>query len=169
MAKREWTFDVDGTRHIVQLEHKYFSGRRTILVDGTPVDAPRQLVDAGGEYPFTINGHEGFVQIKTNGVTFKYDCVFDAKSVSTGKEVLKPQSLPMWSWIFMILCCIIPVITLGGALPVLIGFGGAFACAKIGKSHIKKISAKVLLSFTVLLISWGLFAALLFFASILKR
>jgi hypothetical protein len=32
--------------------------------------------------------------------------------------------VPKWAWVFLIACAIIPVVTLGGALPALIGFGG---------------------------------------------
>jgi hypothetical protein len=161
MAKREWSFDVDGSPHTVNLEHRYFSGKRTITVDGASLDAPQKFVDTGGEYPFTINGHEGFVQIKTNGLTYSYDCILDGASVCSGKTIHKPKALPVWSWIFMIACCLIPIITLGGALPALIGFGGAFACAKIGRSHIRKTAIKVLISSAVLLASWILFAVFL--------
>ena len=32
--------------------------------------------------------------------------------------------VPKWAWAFMIACALIPVVTLGGGLPALIGFGG---------------------------------------------
>lgn len=32
--------------------------------------------------------------------------------------------VPKWAWVFLIACALIPVVTLGGALPALIGFGG---------------------------------------------
>jgi hypothetical protein len=32
--------------------------------------------------------------------------------------------VPKWAWVFIIACALIPVVTLGGGLPALIGFGG---------------------------------------------
>jgi hypothetical protein len=34
------------------------------------------------------------------------------------------DAVPKWAWVFMIACGLIPVVTLGGGVPALLGFGG---------------------------------------------
>jgi hypothetical protein len=44
--------------------------------------------------------------------------------------------VPKWAWIFMIACALIPVVTLGGGLPALIGFagvGGILAISRLNR------------------------------------
>ena len=41
--------------------------------------------------------------------------------------------LPCWAWVFVGGCLLIPVVTLGGAVPAVIGFLGAWGCASIAK------------------------------------
>ena len=41
--------------------------------------------------------------------------------------------VPAWGWIFVAGCGAIPLVTLGGAIPVVIGLGAAGACASIAK------------------------------------
>jgi hypothetical protein len=40
---------------------------------------------------------------------------------------------PMWAWVFIGACVLIPVITLGGLLPALLGFGGATAALTVSR------------------------------------
>ena len=43
------------------------------------------------------------------------------------------QGIPRWAWIFVGVCGLIPVVTLGGAIPAVIGFSGAWGCSEISK------------------------------------
>jgi hypothetical protein len=42
-------------------------------------------------------------------------------------------NMPKWAWLFVGGCALIPIVALGGALPVIIGLGGAAACRSIAR------------------------------------
>ena len=48
-------------------------------------------------------------------------------------KITKP-AIPPWAWIFAVLCGIIPIVTLGGAIPAAIGFGGASGSIAVARS-----------------------------------
>ena len=95
MAKKSWSFTLDGVPHKVALTHGYLSGKRAISVDGRPLAiAPqlaRQRIDYGSKHPFHIGYHEGLVFIRTKGLTFTYDLAIDGRSVDSGLTV-DPES-----------------------------------------------------------------------------
>ena len=45
----------------------------------------------------------------------------------------KKTKTPAWAWLFAALCALIPVFTLGGAIPGGIGIGGAFVCLGLAR------------------------------------
>lgn len=61
---------------------------------------------------------------------------------SEAKESPKPPT-PGWAWVFAVACGIIPVLTLGGAIPAAIGIGGASACMGIAASPTMSVPARV--------------------------
>lgn len=71
------------------------------------------------------------------------------------------SDVPRWAWPFVAGCGAIPVVTLGGAVPFLLGFGGASLCASVAKRERIPIPLRVLASAVVTLAAWGLLAALL--------
>ena len=54
------------------------------------------------------------------------------------------KDTPRWAWIFMIMCVLIPVVSLGGAIPGALGVGGAAGCAGLAKSRKMKKSMRVI-------------------------
>lgn len=44
-------------RHWVELNHGFFSGKRTILVDGEQILQEKKFFDNGSEHDFTMCGH----------------------------------------------------------------------------------------------------------------
>jgi hypothetical protein len=42
---------------------------------------------------------------------------------------------PSWAYLFAGACGIIPILTLGGAIPALIGFGGASGCITVARNR----------------------------------
>ena len=72
---------------------------------------------------------------------------------------------PRWAWIFMILCVLIPVISLGGAIPGAIGVGGAAGCAGLAKSKKMKKSMRVVSCIELTLLCWELWFLMAIIAS----
>jgi hypothetical protein len=165
--KKSWTIELGGTQHTIELEHNSITGKRTIRLDGNPVEQSSKFNDTGGTYKIPINGSTCTVLIKTNGITYSYDCLLDGVSVETGKEVQAPPPsapIPKWAWIFVVACVLIPIIALGGAVPAAIGIGGAYGCVAISRKAEKSTETRLLLCIGVTFLCWILF--LLFFLAV---
>jgi hypothetical protein len=161
MANKVWAVKLEDGRHTVELEHGYFSGKRIIRVDGEQLESTTSIIDFGGEHSFQIGNHTGIVHIRTNGLTYNYDLSIDGRSIGTGKEVSASGPLHAWVWIFVAGCGLIPLVSLGGALPAAIGFGGAAGCYAIGKDDSKEVATRVMLCAGVTVLCWVLFVGLI--------
>ena len=71
--------------------------------------------------------------------------------------------LPGWAWPFVALCLFIPVATLGGAIPVGLGLGGAIGVASMAKNADRSMRVRVVLTIGVTVLTWvGLGATMWF-------
>ena len=158
MAKKSWTFELEDGEHTVTLEHGFFSGKRVIHVNGELLEESQQMLDLGSAHAFELSGHDCVVDIRTNLLSFGYDLVIDGRSLETGEEGFEPQPMPPgWAWIFVAACAVIPFVAVGGAVPALIGFGGAAVCIAIARDVSKVIALRVVLCMGVTALCWLLF------------
>ncbi|HEY0025501.1 MAG TPA: hypothetical protein VGB24_21630 [Longimicrobium sp.] len=44
-----------------------------------------------------------------------------------------PPELPRWGWGFVLACAIIPVLTVGGLVPIVVGVAGATSCYRVSR------------------------------------
>ena len=116
------------------------------------------MVVAGCKLGFPIDGHDCQVYIRPKGLAYSYDCVVDGRSVATGKEVKPPPSTPGWAWFFVAACGVIPFVALGGAIPVLIGAGGAYACLTIAQKSSRSMKVRAAMCAGVTVLCWVLYA-----------
>jgi hypothetical protein len=153
-----------------------FQGRHRIFLNGQQV-ADKQVWGAKAEHVFqqAIDGRviNFTVILQALGLT-KCRC----QILENGTEVhasehrlfLNPKlrdifgkwlpKAPRWAWIFIGLCLLIPIVTLGGAVPAVIGFIGAWGCAGLASTR-WPIVARVVLCLLVTIASWtGLILAL---------
>ncbi len=56
MPTRAWAFDLQGIRHVVELEHTHRTGRRRIVVDGMLVYRSKYPFDFVREQRFSVSG-----------------------------------------------------------------------------------------------------------------
>ena len=160
MAKKTWNIQLEDGTHTVELDKKWFSGKRTLRVDGQIVATGKSTwAYTGSDDAFQIAAHEGVVHSRTNGFTSNYDLSIDGRSVQTGQPTARLQAIPKWAWIFVAACVVMPVITLGGAIPALLGIGGAFGCIIISRHPTRSRRAKIVWSLGVTVLCWGLFIA----------
>jgi hypothetical protein len=168
MAKKVWTVDLEDGHHTVELEHAYLSGKRVITLDGREVVRAQSVLDFGSEHPFQIGTHPALARISTNGLTFSYDLAVDGRSVATGKEVTQQPPMPKWAWIFIVLCAAIPVVAIGGAVPLLIGLAGGAACSRIAKHVSWSVAGRMAACAAVTLVSWVAFIAFIVGIGVLR-
>jgi hypothetical protein len=160
MAKKTWNIQLEDGTHTVELDKKWLSGKRTLRVDGQIVATGKSTwAYTGSDDAFQIAAHEGVVHSRTNGFTSNYDLSIDGRSVQTGQPTAPLQTIPKWAWIFVVACVVMPIITLGGAIPALLGIGGAFGCVIISRHPTRSRRAKIMWSLGVTVLCWGLFIA----------
>ena len=82
-----------------------------------------------------------------------------AKVAKTTKHVrrARKKSIPFWAWLFVLACGIIPVLTLGGAIPTMIGLGGAAGCVAVSRDVSKPALLRVLFCVGITIACWILF------------
>jgi hypothetical protein len=69
--------------------------------------------------------------------------------------------VPKWAWAFMLACALIPVVTLGGGLPALIGFAGVGATLAISRLGTWSVPLRAGVCAAVTLACWGALALLM--------
>lgn len=163
MVKKSWSFELEDGKHTVQIEQGYFSVTRQIRLDGKLLDKEvkvKRTWQGDGEFEFNINSHTCMAVARNNWLTYVYDLAIDGKSLTTGKPLTTLPPMPNWAWLFVVACGIIPFIALGGALPILLGLGGATICATIARDTSKTTATRLAMCGGVTVLAWILFVAL---------
>lgn len=83
MAKKSWTFNLDGRSHTLNFEQG-LSGKKKIFIDGNLAYENRGLMDMTREFPFEIEGHSVVLLIKP-GIIDSFDLMVDDRSADTGR------------------------------------------------------------------------------------
>ena len=76
-----------------------------------------------------------------------------------GRVSSDKSPIPAWAWIFAVACGVIPVLTLGGAIPGAIGFGGAAGCVAVARDPDKARGTRVGICLAITTLCWVLFLA----------
>lgn len=74
---------------------------------------------------------------------------------------------PGWAYVFAVLCGLIPVVAIGGAIPMVLGFGGAGSCLAVAKAQSVPLILRLFACIGITLVSWFLFLVMFaaFFAA----
>jgi hypothetical protein len=71
-----------------------------------------------------------------------------------------PSAAPGWSYVFAGLCGLIPIVALGGCVPVLLGFGGGGMCLGLARMRTVPGFLRVIGCVVITAACWLLFAGL---------
>src|SRR5690242_14577066 len=106
MGSKRWMITLDGFEHAVTAEHRSWSGKVAITVDGVRV--ARSCSSLGGvtarDFPFIFAGHNCYVRSTTNGFTCKHELIVDGRPVETGAPRGGQLPMPSWAWAFIVAC-----------------------------------------------------------------
>jgi hypothetical protein len=75
--------------------------------------------------------------------------IFSAALETDGKAATPP-----WAYVFAVLCVAIPLVTLGGCVPSLIGFGGSGACLTVARNKSTAASLRFVVCMGITAICW---------------
>jgi len=150
----QWESQIDGRTYSFSHERK--RGKHLLTVNGTPVEIKGSFMSAilGFDEKIMLDGKEARFVFERN----KPDVAVDHVYLQSGKDYVKR---PAWVLAFAILCLLIPIISIGGAIPVLLGLGGVALCVSASKSSLP-IAIRVILCIVITLSAW----VLLFFLAI---
>ena len=81
----------------------------------------------------------------------------------------KRGRLPGWAWIFMAGCLVIPILTKGGALPMVIGVGAAAWCQGIATDKNRSKKSKVVKCVIITISAWLSILLLAIISSTIKQ
>src|SRR5512137_1009455 len=68
------------------------------------------------------------------------------------------SSLPKWLWPFVAACLAIPLVSVSGPLPALIGIGSAIACAQLARNKARSVTLRVLFCLASTTLAWAVWA-----------
>ena len=66
------------------------------------------------------------------------------------------KHVPRWTWLFLVACIILPITTIGGAIPSVLAMLGIILCAKVSLSTRISTAIKLMLCFGISTAVWGL-------------
>ena len=81
MGQRTWTFQGDGVAHTVRIVHGYWSGKRSITLDGAVIHESTKFWDTGTEHRFDAGERPCVLKIRNSPFHYDYDLFVDGKLV----------------------------------------------------------------------------------------
>lgn len=66
------------------------------------------------------------------------------------------RNTPWWIWIFIVACAILPITTIGGAIPVCLATLGILSCINISARPVMKKPLKFLVCLGISALAWGI-------------
>lgn len=102
----------------------------------------------GFEQKVNFDGIDGYFVVQKYGPDIAYDGV-----CLRSHEEFTPQ--PKWSVLFAVMCMLIPIVTMGGALPAALGFGGAWLSLKVSRAKFP-LALKIIACIGITILCWFL-------------
>lgn len=104
------------------------------------------------DFPLTIDGMPFILAVRGKKLRLSTNGVF----IDNGEPFVPAKPVAKWVWVFVVLNALIPVVSLGGAINILIAALGIFLCAMVSRSNMGSTVAKVLISVLITLGMWVL-------------
>ncbi len=136
--------------------------RYNLTVDGSPFTtfqhgAASAWFGVEEDFSFGIDGVQYVLVVRRRVMRL----VANGRYLDNGQPFIPARHTPKWLWVFLVLDILVAVVSLGGALPILISLGAIALSAVIARSRMRSTLAKVLLCVLVTLAAWGLWILLI--------
>ena len=150
--EHRWTKEGEGA----PLEFSYTKWNKVhaITINGNTFKFSQKWTEwiVGLDEEFTFNEKKARLVVRGKNL----DVVIDGKFTKDGSDYTPS---PKWIWVFIVLCGLIPISTLGGALPAVIGVLGIQGCIMIVRTSMSR-GVQILLCSLVTVFAWVLAWAL---------
>lgn len=144
----------------MQVDFHNFTGKHQVFLNGQKTYFSANYTErlVGYQRRLSIPGKDVYIQFRGNTV----DCSVNGYYLDSGKKYKKIKGVPGWAWLFIIGCIAIPIVSVGGAIPILIGFTGATLSAKCSVQT-NNNALNFFLSLGVTAVAWIVFFAFYIF------
>jgi len=161
MPTRTWDIDLEDGAHSVTVKQHPLTGMGRIWVDGVQlpmrITSWQMMTRWGGTYPLGVQGHGYVLRVSSNGFTYSHKLDLDAQCLyMTQQQVVAPPPLPRWAWPFIAACVLMPVATLGGVVPILLGVGGAAGCTSVAQRQSAAPLVRIMVCVSITIFCWAL-------------
>jgi len=152
--QNEWQSIINGRQY--DFSYQIIKRRPNLFINGVPTLIKPGFWGSffGIEQDINLDGQEATFAILKRTPDIAVNGVY----LRSGKPY---EKRPFWVLIFAVICLAIPVVALGGALPVILGFAGAGLCFTVSRSSLKP-PLRMLICALITLAAWGLLLALIF-------
>ena len=142
-------------KHKIRYEKNAMTGADKAFVDGKLVK--ERKVCLSQKFSFEVGENEKHQVTVCYGMKemFRMQPRFEIDGQS--QQSAESNPIPKWGWIFLVACGIIPILTMGGAIPGALGFAGAFPCLAILRDKKMTTGQKVVSCGGITLAVWILF------------
>lgn len=157
---KSWKIVIDGKENKIDFIPNNWSSKCKLIINGEEVEFKKAPLHAfvGTDQQFDIAGKKCHFVLIGN----KADIAVDGIYVDSKKEYIPLKNIPWWTWLFVVACVMVPIVSFGGAVPVVIGLLCASWCIRVSVSSNLKMSIKALFCFGVAVLAWLLLGLLLF-------
>lgn len=162
-TKKHWSFELNGQTHNVEISVNSFTGKAQVYVNRYEVlvtsSSNNAMVHLGLpiEYQFQVGNHKCSIRTQTRFFSRnQYELIVDDYSLQTQSLVSPLTPLPIWAWLFISLSCLIPILALGGFVPILLGSSSAYISIKISTSKLPVV-LRIILCTAVTAVAWLFF------------
>jgi hypothetical protein len=153
-----WQIWLDGQPNEVRVKPGFLGGLSAIQINGMPVPKKSGIASSipGSiiEHPFMLGRYPTVLRQKVGLWKTSYDVVINGYSVEEQGMARPIVPMPVWAWIFFVACLAIPVITLGGAIPVVLGLFGAGGSSWAARNQDWNIPTRIAACVGITVLAW---------------
>lgn len=166
---------LDGRTDKIELKLHFLTGREELIHNGTTLKSQvRWTLRSAHSVPLS-DGRTAEVRVAVSWLKFGLpDCELlvggtAVLPIGAGSAVTSTKEpIPSWAWPFVIALGAIPIVSLGGALPVIIAMSGISACLWIVRRSTWELPAQVAGCATVGFFGWVALGLLIYGMRILR-
>ena len=148
-----WEFRHEDNKHVIKLKHNVFVGISSIYFDGKKALTKRTFLGDEIRLSFKLEGQECVLSIEPKGLNYDYGLEINGEAIPMMAEEEK-ESIEWWTWIFVILCGVIPIIFIESLILMAIGIGGAIKCITIARKRGIEKKKKFFLCIKTTFLAW---------------
>ena len=172
MENKIWAFELDGRNHTLDLAFGS-EGVPSLRHNGDFVQLESRKQSSflirKTEYVFQIHGQPFSILAQGLGKQPIYSLLRNGEHFKGVDQEPEIATMPAWGWAFVGGCLAIPVLTLGGAIPAVLGFGGASACWSMARGSAKQPRKSILQCVAITLLCYFLLFGLAGLVAVVRR